>query len=175
MDNHQIESILANDSLTRSLFNGVYPENGIPNRYMRGFIIVNTISNPNEMGHWLLLFSNSVFDVIFMDSFAFTPNVYGGNIEMYCSKFKNVVLFNKYPIQSANSLTCGAYCIFIAFKLCANMSVNSIRRLLPYSNKKKNDRVVECFVNCKINSDVMMCENRKCNNIRSNAMCCSIY
>jgi hypothetical protein len=53
------------------------------------------------------------FCFYFMDSFAFTPNMYGGNIEMYCSK------------------------LFITFEICANMFVNSIRILLPYSNEKK--------------------------------------
>ena len=58
MDSNQIETISKGNPTTKYSYLGCFPEKSIPMKKKNGFMIVNNESDPNKMGHWLLIFND---------------------------------------------------------------------------------------------------------------------
>ena len=132
----------------------------------RGYYIVNTVSDPSIMGHWVLFHIDERNNVNFIDSFAKNPRIYGGNISKICNELnaKNVV---NIQLQSDDSLLCGLYCVYFVFYLTKEYSFKRILSHFSY-NYRMNDRIVERILSklgiqkCELNFCPMMMYNRKC-------------
>ena len=118
MNGGQIEHVLMNNHITRVKFKGVFNKKTLPIIYsLKKYVIVNTSSNVNEMGHWILFIFN-FNKLLFIDSLGKSPEVYGDKIEEYYHSFngeKAILLKN--PLQTDSSLVCGAYVIYFSFFL----------------------------------------------------------
>lgn len=142
MDNLQIDAILKNNPITREKYIGCFMEKVLPFEKRNGFMIINVESDSSKMGHWILFFACSDH-VIFFDSFGFRPINYTSNINLYYNSFKTCIIATKDAIQSPTSLVCGAYCIYIAYFLCSNIS---IRVIIQRLKNKNSDKIVERFI-----------------------------
>lgn len=146
-------------------FQGVFTNNNF-RLENRGYYVVNTVSDPKVMGHWVLFFIDEGNQVNFIDSFAKHPSTYGGNIFKICNKF-NAKYVVKNQLQSNDSLLCGLYCVYFIFYL--NKKFKMERILSHFScNYKKNDRMVERILSklglekCELKFCPMMMYNRGC-------------
>ena len=130
----------------KDLFLGVFTNNTFPNHFKtvrNGFFIVNTQSNVNNFGHWILFYIDR-FNLYYFDSFSFSPEEYGGAISSFYQTYPGYkIKAIKHPIQSDMSYVCGAYCIYFAFKMCRNR-FNDLSRTLGV-NRERNDRIVIQF------------------------------
>ena len=132
----------------------------------KGYYIVNTISDAKIMGHWVMFYFNIDDEVLFIDSFAKHPSVYGGNILKFYNDL-NVKIVVKSQLQSDNSLVCGLYCLHFLFYL--NKSYKMRRILSHFSdNYRKNDRIVERIL-AKIG--VSRCVQSFCPSLMYNKKC----
>ena len=146
MDNHQLLHIVTKHAVLRKYYVGTFPENMLPNPIKPGFMFVNTESWIGVMGHWVLIFYNSSKEVIFFDSFGKHPLEYGRNIGVFCDKFEKLKLCGRKQLQSNKSFTCGAYCVYVAMKLCQKQSIRNIMQRFNFKNLERNDFLVEQFV-----------------------------
>ena len=117
MDNQQSTELINQCKHLKHLFWGIFPANLVIRTILKRdnyFMIVNT-SNPDQPGtHWLL-FVQAGGQIFFKDHLGQGlhnyPHVYK---YMRCSIHEeNQILMNK-PIQSANSVLCELYCIYVA-------------------------------------------------------------
>ena len=116
MDNFQISSILRGDIRVRNIFKGCFMNNAVPfpkiSSSDESCYVVNVISNPYVMGHWVCFYfrDNTMF---FFDSFGVDPTIYSGDIKFLFNNYigeKIIVVTN--PIQSSTSNVCGGYVIW---------------------------------------------------------------
>ena len=132
----------------------------------KGYYIVNTVSNAELMGHWVLFYYEEDGNVLFIDSLAQHPSVYGGNILINFRDFYAKIAVKK-RIQSNTSLVCGLYCIHFTFYLNEKYSMKKI--LSHFSrNYRKNDRIVERILpklginRCQLKLCPVLMYNTKC-------------
>lgn len=173
MNGFHLENFLINNSITRERFGGIFhnanftPLKNIQNNY---YFIVNTVSNPNIMGHWVvfIFFRNTVY---FIDSFGKNPNFYNGNIARYYENLRNSKrILLKHQIQHDESLVCGAYALYFIFFTCKGISPNSIKLKFSNKNFRKNDRIVERFL-FKSSGDNKRCVSSLCPSIMFEKHC----
>lgn len=147
MDNIKITYIFNRNPITKQYFLGCFPVTNLSliKITRRGFFIVNTSADSNEMGHWLLFFVNDRNSIIFFDSFGFDPKFYGGLIDKFSRLYNHVQIATRTQIQHSQSLLCGSYCIFVAFYLCKGKQIDQILKPFTRRNKRKNDAIVENF------------------------------
>ena len=168
MDNNQIENISRNNPVTKHTFIGCFAQNKMPVKPENGYMIVNNESNPKKMGHWILIYKNNDKHYFF-DSFGFHPSIYGGNIASYCNTYNNIQLLLKKPIQSNNSYVCGAYCLYVAYYLCKNISVEKI--ITRFSKRNlHNDKIVEKFI-MDVSGNQHSCNKNMCGVLTFKTVC----
>jgi len=169
MDNRQILRIAIRNPILQNGYIGTIPENMLPKlsladikrRKKPCFIIVNTQSDPNLFGHWILFVIKSNRKLIFFDSLGNHPFKYGTNIAEFCCRFKNIVLCTRKQLQSSKSITCGAFCIYVAMKICENRSVESIMKTFDLKRLENNDLMVEKFT-VKLMNGELRCSDELC-------------
>lgn len=144
MNSLQINSILQQHPSTRSVYNGCFTENFLPNCHSRGIYVINTESKPRKLGHWVL-FVCEPHSVIFFDSFGFHPEFYSHNIANFFNKFNTKHILNTNALQMTTSLLCGAYVIYIAIQL-RYKPYNSILKVFKVNKPSYNDRLVKTFL-----------------------------
>lgn len=149
MNAHQILSILDLNTQTKFLMKGIYDNTYIPHTFTslnNVFFIVNTSFNDNIIGHWVMMW---IYDNVlyFFDSLGKSPFNYKGEILNFYLKYqgRKCLVFN-IQIQSSFEYTCGAYCIFFAYTLTKNFSINSLHRKFKTYNTRYNDKLVKRFI-----------------------------
>ena len=153
MNTIQIDEILRNNPVTKNEYIGCLASDQLSNikKHIKNkcFFITNTLSSGEKgMGHWLLFYVD-YNDVLFFDSFGFKPENYNN---IYITNFvrsynpKNVFIALTYPIQSASSLLCGAYCLYVGYHLCKNIPIERILTKFNKYSRVSNDRKVEQFL-----------------------------
>jgi hypothetical protein len=75
-------------------------------------LIINYDLSKNSGTHWVLLFIKNK-ECIYFDSFGLTPPP---EVEQYCSGLSSRQ-YNSLPIQEPDSVLCGHYCVYVAWKL----------------------------------------------------------
>ena len=154
-------------------FQGIFTNNSLHVKN-EGYYIVNTISDAKIMGHWVMFYFDANGEVLFIDSFAKHPSMYGGNIFKFYTDL-NVKIVVKSQLQSNDSLVCGLYCLHFLFYLKEKYSM---RRILSHfsDNYRKNDRIVERILakigvdRCVLSFCPSLMYNRKCM-----AMCTCVH
>ena len=144
MDSMQVENAVNNINNMKIYFKGVFYNKNIDFNILdchECFFIVNTITDITVFGHWVSFFIRNQH-CYFFDSFGFSPNHYGSDIEKFYSDFRGykTVVFNK-PIQSSFSYVCGAYAIVNSYYMYKGYSIRQICNLFS-KNKKKNDAFI---------------------------------
>ena len=117
MDNLQITKLIHRCKHLKHQFCGIFPANLAFNTILKRdntFMIVNASNSDQPGTHWLL-FAQAGGQIFFADPL-------GRSLHNYTHVYKkmrrsihegNQILMNK-PIQSANSVLCGLYCIYVA-------------------------------------------------------------
>ena len=117
MDNLQITELIHRCKHFKHRFCGIFPANLAFNTILKrdnAFMIVNASNSDQPGTHWLL-FAQAGGQIVFADPL-------GRSLHNYPHVYKNMrrsihegnqILMNK-PIQSANSVLCGLYCIYVA-------------------------------------------------------------
>ena len=75
-------------------------------------LILNLDLSTNEGTHWTCLFVTKD-KCIYFDPFGFCPPP---EVVEYCRMIENRI-YSTFPIQKANSVICGHYCIYFLYKL----------------------------------------------------------
>ena len=163
MDDVQITEILESLPETACFFYGVFSSNKIPQSFYdikNGFIIVNTINDSNEsIGHWCCMIArDGVLE--YYDSLQ-NPMTPSGEIGDFFSKYpgEKVIAFDS-PLQSEESLVCGAYAIYFCYMYSLGYSRFHIKKQFT-SNKRKNDMFVSNFV-FKKTGTLKSCNKKYC-------------
>lgn len=170
MDNLQIDYVLNSTSVTKHKYVGCFNIALLNvNNMQNGIYIVNTEKNVHIMGHWILLYVKK-HCVIYFDSFGMLPSHYGGNIEKCYHSFNCKRIINKSPIQYKYSLLCGAYCIYVAYHLCRNISYVNILSKISSKNRIKNDIVIEDFL-FRVLKMSNICNRRLCGTVTFKSHC----
>ena len=113
LSNFQILDICRHIKLNN--FRGVFMRdqlNSIHSKQDEHCLILNLDLSTNEGTHWTCLFVTKD-KCIYFDPFGFCPTP---EVEEYCRKIENRI-YSTFPIQKANSVICGHYCIYVLYKL----------------------------------------------------------
>ena len=133
MDSDTISKLLHNNHITSALFIGCYLNSNLNYDALlsstNAFCIVNTLSSPKGMGHWICLYIKNS-KLIFIDSFANQPELYGDDISDFFLSYphRRMQLFNR-AVQAPNSMICGGYVCVLAYMLA--LIFYHFRRDLP--------------------------------------------
>ena len=125
MDTEQLAEISRQDFLINSSFCGVFARNRLPASLQNNSIYyVNDQDDSKSGNHWFLISSKGEKSVQFMCSFGSKPK-HAGIIHSLQSLGKPVV-YNQKRLQSFESGVCGYHCIFFAFHLCRDFTMDQI-------------------------------------------------
>lgn len=142
MNNFQINAIIQKNTMQTSYI-GCFPENKMPLYQINGYMIINSNSNTDSIGHWLLFYGLKG-NILFFDSFGKSPEFYGNNIELYAKMYKAKTI-NNIQLQSNTSYVCGCYVLYFAYYLFTGRPINLILNKFSKTNRIKNDSLVEDF------------------------------
>ena len=120
MDALQILMKMNADECMKNTWWGVFTRDELPQSLLNVGYIINT-DNKNQLGqHWVALWieKNSIE---FMDSFGLRAEHYGW-------LFIKQINHSSIRVQSYDSISCGAFCLYYLFYRCRNVSMSSILR-----------------------------------------------
>ena len=149
MNSLQIESVVQRFSTLRNVFVGCYLNNTAPiheiNTMNELCFIMNTISQPTKMGHWILFYVKRNI-LYFFDSFGKHPDFYGGYISKIFKFFcgEKILVIQK-ELQMETSIVCGGYCILFALLMSKGHTIYYINSMFSF-NKFCNDSIVKMFI-----------------------------
>lgn len=152
MDSDTISKLLHNNHITSALFIGCYLNSNLNYDVLlsstNAFCIVNTLSSPKGMGHWICLYIKNS-KLIFIDSFANQPELYGGDISDFFLSYphRRMQLFNR-AVQAPNSMICGGYVCVLAYMLASNRAILHIKNIFKRA-KNCNDSLISRIM-CRI-------------------------
>lgn len=137
MEAGQIRSILHRHVNLLEDVRGVFARNQLPNNLPPGGYVVNTDNADGAGIHWIALWA--LDDAVeFMDSLGLPPEQYGWT-------FTRSVLMNTRQLQSTDSATCGAYCIYFLYFRSLGLSMQSILEFFT-DDTRGNDLHVTRFL-----------------------------
>ena len=120
MDTEQLADFLINRS-----FRGVFAQNRWPAVLQNNSIYyVNDEDDSKSGNHWFLISSKGEKSVQFMCSFGSKPK--HANIVRSLHSLGKPVVYNQKRLQSFESGVCGYHCIFFAFHLCRDFTMDQI-------------------------------------------------
>ena len=134
MDNQQITELTNRCKHLKHRFRGIFPPNLAFRTILKRdktFMIVNA-SNSDQPGTYWLLFAQTGGQSFFADPL-------GQGLHNYTHVYKymrysihegNQILMNK-PIQSANSVLCGLYCIYVAHVILSSKFPKDFKKKRP--------------------------------------------
>lgn len=152
MYSNQIYAALKLDKVTNKYFGGVHSCDKVNQVKIKEnesvCIVVNTATSEDAGVHWILLFKpRNGEKMIFFDSFGKSPSDYGNCLREATIYFSTHTSFSgKYArstkvLQSDEAAVCGIYCIFAAYQLCRNKTINTIENMFS-NNRIENDRKI---------------------------------
>ena len=147
-------------------FKGCYYNKNIPFELMKErecFFIVNTVTDLQKMGHWVLFYIKE-FHLFFFDSFGLHATQYGSDIKNFFEsyQYRKSLVFD-HAIQNELSYLCGAYVLIFSYLKCKNYSVRQIKSLFT-RNTRKNDSFIASYlyrlIGIKLSCNQMFCPKR---------------
>ena len=112
------------------------------------FFIVNTSSDVDTPGHWLLLFFTRNSTLEYFDSLNKTPLHYSVHIENYINEYcENQYITNSFRVQPVNSFNCGPFCAYVADQRSQNVSFKQIMSQFEDTDLDINDHKVVQYYN----------------------------
>lgn len=143
----------------KNYFRGVFSKTEFENHYLNycipDMLNIFIVNSQNDYGaHWLLFSVNKSGKNIFFDSFGKTPDYYNFKIAE-----KNWEMLN-FRCQSLDSQICGLYCIFVAFWICMDKTLNHIAvKFLSKEDLKQNDALIIQFIKNKHYGEALLKNN----------------
>ena len=161
MNAQQISTTFNFNHHTYKCFRGCFLNKNIPSNIVnegRGFIVVNSLKEVGDIGHWVMIYTNQR-KMYFFDSFGRPPDFYGGDISNIYNSYPHEKSFVfQTPVQSFDSSVCGAYIIYFGYEMCRHskplLIKNSFSRF-----KRDNDRKVVRYADEKIGMKEICCKN----------------
>lgn len=143
MNNFEIERLMRGNQQTSPMFVGVFSPDNLPTRNLQcgSGLILNFC--PERGCHWLSIFRRKQGKTLeIFDSSGLPTHDMNWRISKFVKRHKCKVIFNKSPIQSMSSVTCGNHCmIFLLFR-SLGISMRKIINQYSHKNLKSNDRLV---------------------------------
>ena len=165
-------SVIKCDRILSTKYVGCYLRDRLPNptniflKYNNNFfLIVNTVSSTSseEIGHWILLYVRDD-NIYFFDSFGRCIEDKDFGLSRYIKDYypnKRLIHVITYPVQHDDSLLCGAYVIYVAYKLSRDESPWNIKQSFSRFNRKNNDMKMEAFIK-KLTGNIFKCNTNYC-------------
>lgn len=123
MNTGQIDAILRNDYMTKSLFQGVYPIDQLPSS-CNGMYVINTDEHDEPGEHWLAVYNKEYFD-----SYGLPP------LDRRIIQFLGSdVMYNTVHLQQLMSNACGFYCVYYLLERARGNSAENIIHILKNSD-----------------------------------------
>lgn len=144
MNNLQIEQALQADSITRTVFVGVFAADTLPNKEYPGAYVCNTDPASLPGQHWIAFFLPRPGIVQSFDSFGKNPGEYSNYIKSWLGK--DELVYSKKTFQTKDSVVCGNYCLFFILLRSYHVSYSDFISILS-DNKNINDRFIHKFIN----------------------------
>ena len=173
MNGLQIETVIKTSSILKARYNGICTASHLNQRYMKsGYVIVNTSSRADIIGHWLLFFIDNSRKLYFYDSFGKHVEYYGGAIAHFYNSYPYAkIMAITYPIQYKTSLLCGVYCLYFAHEQSRNLALKKIVSIFKRNDRRGNDLKMRKFL-LKISPQARNCQPSFCTTKMFNSQCC---
>lgn len=143
------------------------------------FFVVNILTSrhrPSIMGHYVLVVIGKSY-IAYFDSYGIKPRVYSSWLQGFISQYYDKRFLDiSRRLQSLDSLTCGAYVIFIMYHINlygVDRINNFLRCYFSHDDFKYNDRKVIRFLYRHFN--MPRCERLFCDRSLSKRKCKQLY
>lgn len=141
MQGSEIAALLAADTCTAPLFQGVFAADTLP-RNVQGpaVLVVNTDPAHFEGSHWVAICINSFGRGEFFDSLGLPPIVphHRRFMESNCSSWTS----NNVRVQGVDSALCGEYCIMYLTQRARGISMEEFMWSFSDTNHVRNDELL---------------------------------
>ena len=147
MNTLQLDSILKSDPHCAEVYRGTFARDDFPkNATRQGLYICNTDKKSEPGTHWISCYLTGSGDNIYFDSFGLPP--YLPEFEtVLVPRANSAVQFNNSTLQSADTVTCGHYCLIFCLLTARGFSLEFIVSLLNDApNSHIRDHAVERFI-----------------------------
>lgn len=145
MDTQQLTMIMEKDSLTKSLFRGVFAADKLPKnvKYFPSLYIVNTGTSNTDGEHWTVIYFSRNKNTEFFDSFGNPPDMF--KFHDFVERNSITVTFNSKQLQGNLSITCGGYCVYFALYRCRGIKMYNICSKFQ-KDYSVNDKMISEFM-----------------------------
>lgn len=140
MNTDEIERFLAADAACRSVFQGVYSADTLPDH--PSLLVCNTDESTKPGQHWIAIHVDAYGRGEYFDSFGRAPTK---DFEAYMNKHCNIWTFNKKQLQSVISSFCGYYCCMYVMLKCRRVDMTRIVAMFT-TDTGFNDTIAHRFV-----------------------------
>lgn len=145
-DTSQLQKALENDEHTEKFNPEVTSADGVlplvkknPNKYL---IIGNTDPSSLPGTHWVLFFRrSSSHSPIFFDSYGEKPSYYYAGWKLFDSNRRS-----KEDFQQQHTTVCGDFCLYVARRVSAGYSLQTVLESFQPQDEKQNDEMVFSLV-----------------------------
>ena len=144
----QLGAALRTHSCTSNVLHAITGADHIPPPvFYPSFIIVNSSSDPNISGHWLLIYAESSTSALeFFDSLGQSPGHYSRHIDNYLKVYSSpTFITNTFKIQPSDSVNCGLYCAYVADRRAQGEPFSVVMQHFKSDNLQYNDRLVDRY------------------------------
>ena len=148
MNTSEINDILRNDKICKSIFKGVFPADKISSiRVQPPFgYVVNTDISTQPGRHWCSIYINQYDrNGEFFDSYGNHQSYYGKRFVDFLNRHCKRWTYNQSGLQGPLSATCGQYCIFYLLHRCKGIPLHDIVNMFTH-DKELNDEMVNEYV-----------------------------
>lgn len=141
-----IRTIFSTDPIIKKWFKGFSnPDRPLPKLNKKpAIVILNTDSFKGSGLHWCVVTFFNKKECEFFDPLGKRPDFYNFQHSLFqeCS----VIKYNKFPVQSLNSINCGHHCIFFAHHRARGLDPAEIMFFYSKNDLAFNDRMVYAFI-----------------------------
>lgn len=122
-----LSAILANHSITRNYFGGVYPCYKLPEIAVNKVYVANVDDSQSLGSHCVAIFYND--DAYYFDSFGLPP--IKNEFEIFLNGNSNMWYWSSKQMQGIGSDVCGHYCIHFLIHCCLGHDATRFFKLYP--------------------------------------------
>lgn len=144
MNGQQLIDIINSSNSAKTYFKGIFSINTLPKKLtIPSFIICNFDLDKNPGSHWFCLFKTCKTNLECFDSLGLNEqkqNLLG----QYCSiQNTNSLIYNKTPVQSSLTSTCGKFALYFAFHRLHNLDLSFTELLNEIFNDNIDNNELE--------------------------------
>lgn len=147
MRGFELKTLLWKDWKVRKSFVGIFPSNKLPKFICSGVtstFIFNIDPHYKPGSHWVALYISPFGDAIYFDSFGLPPLI--PSIKHFIERNSRTFRYNKFPLQSLFSTTCGLYCVYFIRIMSKGGSLQDVLSNFDPQRQSFNDRRIRVLV-----------------------------